>query len=218
MNLNKIKGYIFDLDGTLLDSMTQWMEIYESLFTEHNKTMPKGYLHEVNHLSMADASEYTAKNTNVGLTAPEILKFWQDKASEKYANEVPLKPYAYELLTILKQKGKKLGIATASQKQVITPCLVRHHIYELFDSMTSVDEVERGKNFPDIYLKECANLGLNPNECAVVEDSYVGALSAKNGGCLSIGVYDIQSKAQNATLRQNCNLYINDLDELIKML
>lgn len=212
-----IQGYIFDLDGTLFDSMQVWMEIYKSLFTEHGKTMPEGYLYHVNHLSLDDGAKYTAEHTDVNLSKEYIAEFWKKKAQDKYTNEVKLKPYAYELLNLLSQKGKLMGIATASNKDNVRPCLVNNDIIKFFHSITSVDEVPRGKDFPDIYLKECQKMGLEPKHCAVVEDSYVGALSAKNGGLLSIGVYDESGKEHNKDLRKNCDIYIDSLKELLEL-
>lgn len=213
-NLKDIKGFIFDLDGTLLDSMAVWVKIYESLFTEHGKTMPDGYLYHVNHLSMSEGAKYTAQNTDVGLDKEAIEEFWKNKAQDKYAKEIKLKPYAYELLELLYNRGVLLGVATASNKQNVTPCLENNNIMKFFHSITSVDEVARGKDFPDIYQKQCEKMALAYNECAVVEDSYVGALSAKNGGMLSIGTYDESGKLHNAELKNNCNLYFETLKDL----
>lgn len=213
-----LKGYIFDLDGTLLDSMPEWIKIYESLFVEHGKTMPDGYLYHVNHLSMSEGAKYTAENTDVGLTEKQIAVFWKEKAQDKYAREIKLKPYAYELLSTLHNRGKLLGIATASNKSNVTPCLVNNDIIKFFHSITSVDEVSRGKDFPDIYLKQCEKFGLRCEDCAVIEDSYVGALSAKTGGFLSVGVYDESGKEHNHELRKNCDLYVDSLKELADMI
>lgn len=216
--LKDIKGFIFDLDGTLLDSMAVWMKIYESLFTEHGKQMPDGYLYQVNHLSMAEGAKYTANNTDIGLDEDSIAAFWKAKAQVKYASEIQLKPYAREILELLHKRGVLLGVATASNKQNVTPCLVNNGIYELFHSITSVDEVARGKDFPDIYLKQCENFPLAYEDCAAVEDSYVGALSAKNGGLLSIGTYDESGRLHNTELKQNCDIYFQTLKELYEAL
>lgn len=217
-NLNQIKGFIFDLDGTLLDSMAVWIKIYESLFTEHGKQMPQGYLYKVNHLSMAEGAKYTAENTDVGLDVKSVENFWKAKAQDKYAREIKLKPYAYEILDLLSQRGVMLGVATASNKQNVTPCLVNNGIFDFFHSITSVDEVERGKDYPDIYQRQCEKFALDYCDCASVEDSYVGALSAKNGGLLSIGTYDESGKLHNAELKRNCDLYFHTLKELYEAL
>ncbi len=159
-NLKDIKGFIFDLDGTLLDSMAVWVKIYESLFTEHGKTMPDGYLYHVNHLSMAEGAKYTAQNTDIGLDEVAIANFWKTKAQVKYANEIKLKPYAYEILDLLSKRGVLLGVATASNKQNVTPCLVNNGIMHFFHSITSVDEVTRGKDYPDIFQRQSEKFSL----------------------------------------------------------
>lgn len=217
-NFKDLKGYIFDLDGTLLDSMPIWIKIYESLFVEHDKKMPDGYLYHVNHLSMSEGAKYTADNTDIGLTKEEITDFWKEKAQDKYANEIKLKPYAYELLSLLHEQGKMLGIATASNKDNVTPCLVNNDIMKFFHSVTSVDEVPRGKDFPDIYQRQCEKFGLSYGECAAIEDSYVGALSARKGGLLSVGVYDESGKDHNLELRNNCDIYVDSLKELVDLI
>ena len=79
-SLTSLKGFIFDMDGTLLESMGVWDRLYEELFAENGLTMPRDYLFAVNHLKLADCADYTVRNTPIKLTADEIERFWQERA------------------------------------------------------------------------------------------------------------------------------------------
>ena len=132
-----------------------------------------------------------------------------------YAHDIELKEGAYELLEKLHSTGKRLGIATATPRGIFEPCLERHGIADFFMSATSVDEVPRGKGFPDIYREEASRLGLFSGECLVFEDSHMGAQGAKDGGFQVVGVYDKQSAKFAKQMQKTCDKYVYSLKELL---
>lgn len=215
MNIHDFEGYIFDLDGTLLDSMEIWQKIYAAPFREVGLSMPKNLLEKINHLSLADSAKYTVQNTSIHLSAADLAAKWLKTARWAYARDVQLKEGARELLRQLHDADKRLGIATATPKGVFEPCLEREGIAELFMSATSVDEVPRGKGFPDIYREEARRLGLSADECLVFEDSHMGAQGAKDGGFAVVGVYDKQSAKFAKQMQKLCDKYVYSLDELL---
>lgn len=218
MITDDIKAFIFDLDGTLLESMTIWDDVYKKLFSENNVVMPYGYTIAVNHMDLQSASQYTAQTTNIGLTAQQIIDRWRYLAMQAYLNNVTLKPYAYELLNTLYQKNYLLAIATATDKELFMPCLQKYGIAPLFHSATTTQEVEKGKDMPDVYLKECEKLGLFPEQCIVIEDSHVGIESAKKAGFKTIGVYDYYSSSSQSELEKHSDLYVKSLKEVFDKL
>ncbi len=115
----------------------------------------------------------------------------------------------------LHSTGKRLGIATATPRGIFEPCLERHGIADFFMSATSVDEVPRGKGFPDIYREEASRLGLFSGECLVFEDSHMGAQGAKDGGFQVVGVYDKQSAKFAKQMQKTCDKYVYSLKELL---
>lgn len=214
--IKNIKGFIFDLDGTLLDSMQLWGKVYKKLFEQNGLAMPDGYILAVNHLSLQDCADYTISCSDIKLSANEIISEWKRLAAYEYAHNVTLKQGARELLQTLRDKGIKLGVATALSYDLFVPCLQRLGIYGMFDSFTSIEEVSRGKNFPDIYLKACEKLSLTPDVTAVAEDSHVGVKSAKAGGFFTIGVYDKASATHTDEIKSTCDFYAQSLGDILK--
>ena len=215
MNLYSFEGYIFDLDGTLLDSMEVWQKIYARPFQDVGMSMPKNLLEKINHLSLSDSAVFTVENTGIPLTPRELAEKWVKTARWTYAHDIELKEGAYELLEKLHSMGKRLGIATATPRGIFEPCLERHGIADFFMSATSVDEVPRGKGFPDIYREEASRLGLFFFFFLVFEDSHIGAQGAKDGGFQVVGVYDKQSAKFAKQMQKTCDKYVYSLKELL---
>lgn len=216
MNIYSFEGYIFDLDGTLLDSMEVWRKIYAAPFKEAGMSMPKNLLEQINHLSLNDSARFTVERTGLPFSPAELVEKWTGTARWVYAHDVGLKEGAKELLLELYRRGKRIGIATANPQGIFEACLKREGIADLFMSATSVDEVPRGKGFPDIYREEARRLGLSAGECLVFEDSHMGVRGAKDGGFAVVGVYDKQSEKFAAQMQKECDAYVRSLAELIE--
>src|SRR5690554_6721296 len=146
------KAAIFDLDGTLLDSMWVWEQIDLDFLAERNLKVPAKYITEITSKSFREAAEYTITLFGLEESVEEIIREWNKRAMEKYSYDVPLKPHAKEYLLFLKTHGIKLGTATALPKVLYEPALRNNGVYELFAAHTSTDEVGRGKGCPDVYL------------------------------------------------------------------
>lgn len=213
--LESKKGYIFDLDGTLLESMGLWEDVYRGTFAFYGKTVPDGYVGEVNHLGCADGAEHTHAKYGLGRSASEIKGLWKKLSSEAYDFRVELKPYAFRLLEKLCKEGKLLGVATALDRGSFEMCLKRLGVYGFFRSFTSVGETGKDKSSPDVYLKAARKLGLKPEECVVVEDGEKGAGAAKDGGFYVVGVYDAASADSRETMMRICDMYVEDLSVLL---
>ena len=216
MNIYSFEGYIFDLDGTLLDSMEVWRKIYAAPFKEAGMSMPKNLLEQINHLSLNDSARLTVERTGLPFSPSELVQKWTGTARWVYAHDVRLKEGAKELLLELYRRGKRIGIATANPQGIFEACLKKEGIADLFMSATSVDEVPRGKGFPDIYREEARRLGLSAGECLVFEDSHMGVRGAKDGGFAVVGVYDKQSEKFAAQMQKECDAYVRSLAELIE--
>lgn len=209
--LSSLKGFIFDMDGTLLESMGLWDKLYADLFAEDGLTMPDGFSLAVNHLKLSDCAEYAVRNTPIRMSREEVEEFWHERALEAYSDRVPLKPYAAKLLSLLVKHGGRIGVATALGEDLFWPCLKLHGVAPLFWSGTSIEEVGVGKDRPDVYLRECSKLGLKPSQCAVFEDSHIGIASAKNAGFFTVGVFDAASAEHWDTLKLYADIACHSL-------
>ncbi len=212
---NKAKGIIFDLDGTLLDSLGIWQRVDEQFFASRKIELPPDYSNAIGHLSIRATAQYTIERFSLKESAEEIIAEWQAMSLDAYANDVCLKPYAKEFLLKLKKQGVRLAVATGGESEKFTPALKRCGIYELFENFTTLNEVSRGKNFPDIYLCAAEKLGLNPEECTVFEDLYDAIQGAKSGGFCTVGIYDKHSEKMQARIKETADYYIRSYSEML---
>lgn len=188
--MDGIKGAIFDLDGTLLDSLSVWEQIDIRFLEKRGIKATKEYTQAVTPLGFHKAAEYTIARYGLGESTEEVISEWNRMAQQAYASEITLKPNVREYLLHLRGKGVKLGVATALHLESIESVLKNNHIYDMFESFTMLQEVSRGKGFPDIYLLAAQRLGLLPEDCIVYEDILTAIKGAKSGGFRVCGVYD----------------------------
>lgn len=211
---DNFKGFIFDLDGTLLDSMGLWEEVYARTLESFGKKIPESYLPAINHLSVSDGAEYTVSAFGLEASPQSVVERWKSFAVDAYAHNVTLKDGAAELLEVLRAAGKKIGIATALDRGLFEPCLARCGIDGYFAAVSTVQETGRDKRFPDVYLNAAEKMGLSPSECVVAEDSFIGMQGAKKGGFFVAGVYDKSAAADVENAKQVCDVYVHGLSEL----
>ena len=202
------KGAIFDLDGTLLDSMDVWERIDIAFLAKHGLAVPEGYMVKICTMSFAEAAAYTVARFNLPEKPEEIVEEWNRMAIDEYSHRVTLKSHALAYLQKLKACGVKLAIATALPKALYEPVLKNNGIYEMFDAITSTDEVGKGKSFPDVFRLAVKKLSLPPRECIVFEDVLQGILSAKEAGLMTYGVYDQYSEALQDDIKKAADGYI----------
>ena len=213
--MKDFKGAIFDLDGTLLDSMEVWQNIDKEFFKKRGIKEPENYIETINPMGFRQAAEYTIKQFGLKETAEEIIKEWNEMSVEAYRTSVFIKPFVKEYLTCLKIQGIKTSVATASQEELFVPALKNSGVYEMFDAFTTLSEVNRGKGFPDIYIKAAEKIGLEPCDCVVFEDISAGIKGAKDGGFYTVGVYDPFSDFEKDKIIKLSDMYINDFGELL---
>lgn len=214
--IRNAKGMIFDLDGTLLNSMVVWEQIDMEFLGKRGLEAPEDYLRDIATLGFDGAAKYTIETFGLEESPGEIIREWYAMAFEAYAHEVGLKPGAKEYLHYLKDKGVQLGIATSCEERMFLPALKNNGIYELFGSYTTVNEVARGKLFPDIYERQAGKMGLKPGECVVFEDILGAVQSAKSGGFYTVGVYDAHSADDRERIMEHADKYIYSYEELMR--
>lgn len=210
----RFKGAIFDLDGTLIDSMNLWNEVDVDFFNNHNIPMPGDYTKTIAPMGVYNAALYSKKEFNMPESVEEIIDEWRYLASKKYL-DISLKDGAKEYLLHLKKRGVKLAIATASEEELFGPLLKKHGIYDLFDNITTLSEVERGKGFPDIYEKAAEKMNVKSSECIVFEDILLGIKGAKDGGFFAVGMKDHASEKDRKRIIRLSDKFIESFKEMI---
>lgn len=177
------KGAIFDLDGTLLDSMGVWTAVDHAFLTRHGLPLDREYLMEVKRHSHAQAAVYTKEYFGLSDSTEDIIALWHELAGDSYHTTIGLKPGVYEYLSFLRGNGVKIAAATSSLPEHAPAALERLGIMYFFDNITYTREAARPrKSCPDVYLLAAERLGLSAADCVVFEDIPVGIVAAKEGG------------------------------------
>ncbi|MFA9465763.1 MAG: HAD family hydrolase [Velocimicrobium sp.] len=212
--LNNIDAVIFDLDGTLIDSMWMWKEIDVEYLSKFNLKLPSDLQTEIEGMSFSETAAYFKKRFQLSDTIEKIKADWNEMAYRKYRYEILFKKGALEFLNILKKQNIKTGIATSNSKSLVTAIIANHKIDHLFDSIHTSCEVEKGKPAPDIYLLVAKDLEVAPNRCLVFEDVVNGIKAGKEAKMKVCAVYDDFSKDNDEKKRILADYYIHDFTEI----
>lgn len=213
--LNDLTGFIFDLDGTLLDSLWVWSEVDEVFLSRRGLPILPDYAQSIAHLGFADAARYTIDRFGLNETPEQLMQEWYDLARAAYRDRVPLKPHAEEFLRKLCVQGVHISAATSSEPELVLPCLDRLGITGLFQNITTIHEVNCDKSSPDIYLLAAERMGVVPNQCAVFEDILRGIQSAKSAGFYTVAVEEPASALDQIEIEHTADRYIHSFAELL---
>ena len=210
----KIKAVIFDLDGTLLDSMWIWDKVDTEYFNMKGLSIPENLKDEINHLSFEQTAYYFKTKFNISESIEEILNTWYEMAYKHYSNDISLKEGALDLLKFLKSRNIKIALATSNSKKLSSAALNCVKVYDYFDIISTTDEVENGKNCPDIYLLTSKRLGVSPEECLVFEDILEAVKGAKLANMKVFAVHDKYAEYQKEDLIKTADEYIYDFNDI----
>ncbi|MDZ5034078.1 MULTISPECIES: HAD family phosphatase [Clostridium] len=213
--MDNIQAVIFDLDGTLIDSMGIWAQIDEEYLSKFGYNVPDNLQEKITHLTLTETAIYFKNNFNIDSSIEDIISTWHEMAFYHYSNTIKLKDGVVEYLTLLKQKGVKIALATSNSIPLLEVTLKRNNIYHFFDSITTTEEVKKSKDNPDIYLLSAKKLNVDPNKCLVFEDIVQAVKGAKLAGMKVFAIYDKASENQKKALINIADKYILSFNELL---
>ena len=213
--LKNIEGAVFDLDGTLLDSSWVWEKGDEKFLGDRGFQVPDDYVDEISPLGAERAAVYTIERFGLNEDKDDIVREWIEMAKKEYATEVVCKPYAKEFLEELQKLNIKMAVATSSDRELFMKTLEREGILKYFQKIVTVDEVERGKGYPDIYEEAARRIKVNPHNCLVFEDILAGVTGASLGEFNVVAVFDEKSKHNWEKIKSISKYSINDYKELL---
>ena len=208
------RAAIFDLDGTLLDSLGVWRRVDRAFFSARGIDYdPDEYSRAIQGMSFRETAEYTRNRYGLRESTDAIIDEWMRMTADEYARRVALKPGALKYLRMLKRAGVKLAAATANRREVFVPTLENRGVLELFDALcTSQDIGDRGKSDGALFLLAARKLGVAPADCAVFEDTPDGIAGARRAGMRAYAVLDDAVPGMHAALREASDGAIVDFE------
>ena len=213
--LNDIDAVIFDLDGTLIDSMWMWESIDVEYLKRYGIELPDDLQSSIEGKSFSETALYFKDRFQLPDSIDQIKSDWNHMAWDKYRNEVPVKEGVRELLTHLKEHHIPAGIATSNSRKLVDLIIEKHQLKEFFQSIRTSCEVEKGKPSPDIYLLVAKDLNVEPNRCLVFEDVLHGVMAGKNANMKVCAVYDEYSEKDKEQKRRLADYYIHSISEVL---
>lgn len=216
--LKDIEAVIFDLDGTLVDSMWMWKSIDIEYLAKFGLEMPEDLQRCIEGMSFSETAVYFKERFMLPDSLEQIKSDWNEMAWKKYEFEVPLKDGVKEFLTYLKQNNIPAGIATSNSRELVDLIIDTHDMKGYFSSIRTSCEVSKGKPSPDIYLLVAEDLGVSPQNCLVFEDVLQGVMAGKNAGMKVCAVYDEYSEKDIEEKKKLADYYVNSMNEVLKLL
>lgn len=212
--LQNIKAVLFDLDGTLVDSLWVWREIDIEYLGRFNLTIPEGLQEDIGGMSFSETALYIKERFQIPDSVEEMKAEWNRMAWDKYTYEVPLKKGARKFLDYCLKNHIKLGIATSNSKELVNNIIKAHGLEHYFSGIVTGCEVEKGKPSPDVYLEAAKRCGVPPCECLVFEDIVPGILAGKAAGMKVCAVEDAHSVSQKTQKQKLADYYIENYFEI----
>lgn len=213
--MDGIKAVIFDLDGSLVDSMWLWYDIDVEYLGRFGLECPKDLQNCIEGMSFSETAVYFKERFQLPDSLEQIKADWNEMAWDKYLHEVPLKEGVNEFLHYCKDNGILLGIATSNSRELVENIADVHGLNHFFSCIMTGCDVAKGKPAPDIYLKVAEQLQVSPDECLVFEDIVPGILAGKNAGMRVCAVEDAYSAYQTEEKKKLADYYIKDYRGII---
>lgn len=214
--LKDIEAVIFDLDGTLVDSMWMWHDIDVEFLGKRNLPLPPTYQKDIEGMSFTETAIYTKELFHLPESVEELKEIWNGMAREKYATQVPMKPGAARFLAYCQKQEIPLGIATSNSKELVKAVAEAHHLNDYIQVILTSCEVAKGKPAPDVYLEAAKRLNSRPDRCLVFEDVPMGILAGKNAGMKVCAVEDRFSAGQLEEKRKLADYYITSYEDVLQ--
>ena len=208
--------YLFDFDGTLVDSMPTYVSAMLRILDENHITYGDDIVKIITPLGLGGAADYFF---SLGITEPkpQLLQRMKDYMMDGYLYHIPAKKNVISVLKTLKERGASLNVLTASPHDTLDPCLKRLGIFDIFDNVWSCEDFGTTKADPKIYVMAAEKMGKSVNEVLFLDDNLNADKTAKEAGMPVCGVYDESSKDYVDEMKAATDYYIYDFAELPKI-
>lgn len=216
------RAFIFDFDGTLVDSLGLWVEVDRLFLERHGLPEDDEYNQLITALGFEAGAAWVVDHFDIGMTADEVVQEWIDLSQQFYEGTVELKPYVLEYLNAVRGQKFPMAIATSLQRKLLLAALKRNDIVDYFDELCICDELaSAGKLEPTVFLEAARRLSkrfdmpLELSDCVVFEDTALAAQTARKAGAFVIGMADENEVSTREELEATCDMVISSFGELM---
>ncbi|MBR2387768.1 MAG: HAD family phosphatase [Clostridia bacterium] len=207
--------YLFDFDGTLVDSMPTYSALMLRILNEHNVKYGEDIIKIITPLGYNGTATYFIEELGMDKSHDYLTTLMLKYAVDAYTNVVPAKEHVIESLRELKKRGASLNVLTASPHEALDPCLKRLQIFDLFDNVWSCNDFATTKADPAIYQMAAERIGVPVGEVIFLDDNLNADKTAKEAGMVVYGVYDESSKEYVEEMKAATDKYVYDFRELL---
>lgn len=210
-----MKGAIFDVDGTLLDSMNVWWDAVIDFYREHGREISDAEAFEYKEMTMKESLPLIKERLNLTESFEELAEDFKQRGLYKYEHTVPLKEGADKYLKKLHDEGVKIALATSGFEELCKRAFTRLGVWQYIDACAFSSEVGVNKSNPDVYLLAAERIGVKPEDCVVYEDIVNGITGAKKGNFKTCAIFDESDIEDVDTLKELADRYIDSWNELL---
>lgn len=204
---------IFDMDGTLIDSMGVWNQVAEEYISSLGVQYSAELMERTVHLTVLESAALFAEYYNLPQSPEQIAWEIDTQMEARYTTDIPLKPGARAVLERMQAAGVKMCVASSTAQNLIDICLKRLGVREFFQFVLSAEEVGAGKDKPDVYLEAARRLGSLPQNTLVFEDAVYAAQTAKSAGFKVVAICDQFTTGDQKALEEISDYYITHWDD-----
>ncbi len=207
--------YLFDFDGTLVDSMPTFCSCMLRILDENNISYGDDIVKVITPLGLSGTAEYFINQLGLQMSKEQLMLTMKEYMLDAYFYTIPAKSNVISVLQELKQQGASLNVLTASPHITLDACLKRLGMWELFDNIWSCDDFNTTKADPNIYVMAAAKMKTSVDNVLFLDDNIDADKTAKSAGMSVCGVYDDSSKDYVEQMKATTDFYIYDFKELL---
>lgn len=209
------KFAIFDLDGTLIDSMWIWKKIIFEFLDKYECDYDIHIAEKIAHMTFTVSSAYLKNLYKLPQSCEEMMAEWISMSENYYKHIIKAKKGVYEYLNYLKENEIRLAIATSCPRYLCESVLKSVKLEQYFETVVYAEEVGKSKEEPDVYIETMKRLSADAGECMLYEDILAALNTAHSIGLRVTIVEDESAKADRAALIEKSDIYIKDFTELL---
>ena len=208
----KLKGLIFDADGTLIDSMSYWMKLTPRYLESKGKKSTKELEMKIFSMSLEHGVEFLKSEFNLEESQDEIKNELLSIIFDFYNKEIPLKPGVFEFLSKMKKLGIPMAVATSGNENLLNAAFSRLGCSDFFRKIVTCGQLNTDKSKPDIYLHLTDFFNAKPEEIVVFEDALLPIQTVKNAGFNVVAVHDESSSKNQSEIQKTADIFIQDFN------